>query len=80
MVPVVDAVQHTDELALETALEPEAEDLRDLVGAEAIEADITGALEELVDGKVAAENQVVAVLDLLDGVLAPQPDGLALLV
>ena len=68
-----------DELALATAMEPEAKDLRDLVGAEAIEAEIAGALEELVDGKVATEDQVVAELDLLEGVLTPQPDGLAFL-
>ena len=60
-------------------MEPEAEELRDLVGAEAIQADIAGALEELVDGEVPTEDQVVAVLDLLEGVLAPQPDGLAFL-
>ena len=60
-------------------MEPKAEDLGDLVGSEAIQSDVAGALKQLVDGKVTAKDQVAAVLDLLDGVLAPQPDGLAFL-
>jgi hypothetical protein len=42
-----------------------AEDLRDAVSAEPQQPDIAGALEQLVDGEVAPEDEVAAVLDLL---------------
>ena len=49
-------------------MEPNAEDLADAVGGQPPEADLAASLEDLVDGKVAFEDEVPAVLDLGDGV------------
>jgi len=52
------------------AIEPRAEDRSDLVGAEPPQAELAAALEQLVDGEVALEDEVAAILDLRDGVEA----------
>src|ERR1019366_9920016 len=44
------------------------EDLGDLVGRHAPQADFTAALEDSVDGEVALEDEVAAVFDLADGI------------
>jgi len=48
------------------------EDLGDLVGRHAPQADFTAALEYLVDGEIALEDEVAAVFDLADGIEAAQ--------
>ena len=52
--------------------EAHAEDLGDLVGRQAPQADFAAALEDLVDGEVALEDEVPAVFDLADGIEAAQ--------
>lgn len=48
----------------------DAKDLADAVGRQSPEADLAASLEDLVDGEVALENEVPAILDLGDGVEA----------
>jgi hypothetical protein len=67
MMAMVTTLQHAAQLAADAPVQAPAEDLRDAVGAQAQQAQIAGALEQLVDGEVAPEDQVAAVLDLLDG-------------
>jgi hypothetical protein len=50
--------------------QPHAEEFRDPVGSESPKANLTAALENLMDRKVALEDEVAAVLDLPDGVEA----------
>src|SRR5438477_10837481 len=59
-------------LAWQSAGEAGAKDFRDLLGGETPEPQLTTALEEAVDGKVALEDEIATVLDLADGVEAPQ--------
>ena len=56
-----------------------AEDRGNLVGGQPPQAEFAAALEQFVDGKVALENEVAAILDLGDGVEARQVELLALL-
>ncbi len=56
-----------------------AEDRGNLVGGEPPQAEFAAALEQLVDGQVALEDEVAAVLDLRDGIEARQVDLLSLL-
>ncbi len=65
---VLDLVDDGGQLAMQPATDPFAEDRADLVGAEPPQADLAAALEQLVDGKVAPEDEVAAILDLRDGV------------
>jgi hypothetical protein len=44
---------------------PHAEDAGDSVGSEPKEAHVTGALEDLVDGEMAAKDEIPAVLHLI---------------
>ncbi len=60
------------QLALELARQALPEDLGDLAGGHAPESDLRGALEDLVDGKMALEDEVAAVLGLVDGIEAAQ--------
>ena len=53
---------------LQRVVEPNAEDLADAVGREPPQADLAAALEDLVDGEVAFEDEVPAVFDLRDGI------------
>jgi hypothetical protein len=43
-------------------MEAETEDVRDLVGGEPQQSYVAGAFEELMDGKVALEDEVPAVM------------------
>ena len=76
---MVGALQHAAQLAADAPVQAPAEDLGDAIGTQAQQAQITGALEQPVDGEVAAEDQVAAVLDLLDGVVTAEIDLLAVL-
>src|SRR4029077_19014912 len=71
---VLDAIDDGGQLAAHLAVQPGAEDLRDLVGGQPPQAELAAALEQLVDGKVALEDEVAAILDLGDGVEARQVD------
>jgi hypothetical protein len=55
---MVSSLQHTAQLAADTPVQAPAEDLGDAVGAQAQQAQVAGALEQLVDGEVAPEDQV----------------------
>src|SRR5216684_7976246 len=67
--------QDSGELASHSLVQAKAEHLRELVGGEAEQSEVAGALEELVDGKVSSEDEVPTVLDLLQGVMATEIDG-----
>ena len=62
MMTVLDAVDEGGELALHPAVHARAEDLGDLVGRQAPKAELAAAFEQLVDGKVALEDEVAAIL------------------
>ena len=64
VVAMFDLAEGAIEEALQAASEAKAEDLREVVGGQATQTQITGALEEVMDGKVAAEDEIQAVLDL----------------
>ena len=49
-----------------------AEDLADLVGGQPPEPNLAGAFEDAVNGEVALEDEIAAVLDLVDGVEAAE--------
>src|SRR6185312_16999988 len=66
VVAVLDLLDDGAELAAELLGESDAEDLADLVRSQTPQAQLTGALEHFVDGKVPFENEVAAVLDLVD--------------
>ena len=66
MMAVLDLIDHSEELAAVVALQAGAEDLGDLVGGQSPQAKLTASFEQLVDGKVALEHKIEAVLDLTD--------------
>jgi hypothetical protein len=67
---VLDPVDDRGQLAAHAAIEPRAEDGGDFVSAEPPQAELATALEQLMDREVALEDEVVAILDLRDGVEA----------
>jgi hypothetical protein len=75
VMPMLDLLQGGVQLAGQAAGDAGAEDFRDLLGGEAPQPQLAGALEEAMDGKVALEDEIPAVLDLTDGVEAPQVHG-----
>src|SRR5215471_3852802 len=77
--PMVELLQQALQLAAHPLVLADPEDLGDLVGSEAKHPQLTGALENLVDGEMAAEDKVPAVLDLVQRVSAPQLDGRSIL-
>jgi hypothetical protein len=70
MMAMSDLIDDGGELAAVPAVEAGAEDRGDLVGGEPPEAEFAAALEQLMNGKVALEDEVAAVLDLGDGIEA----------
>src|SRR3984885_13508977 len=67
-----DLIDHGCEFPVQPFIQPDAEDLTDAVRRQPPQADLATALEDLVDGEVAFENEVPAILDLRDGVEARQ--------
>jgi len=67
--------QHRSEFATHSLVEAKAEHLRELVGREAEQSQVAGALEEFMDGEVPSEDQVATVLHLLQGVVPTEVDG-----
>jgi hypothetical protein len=67
---MVHPFQDGGELPSDSLVETKAEQLRELVGGEAEQSEVAGALEELMDGEVASEDEVATVFDLLQGVMA----------
>src|SRR5215475_3978868 len=76
---VFDLIDGGEKLALVVTLNAGAEHLGDLVGGQSPQAKLTASLEQLVDGKVALEDKIEAVLDLTDRIAAREFDQLALL-
>src|SRR5438445_9114808 len=76
---VLDAIDDGGQLAAHCAVQPGAEDLGDLVGGQPPQAEVAAAFEQLVDGKVALEDEVAAILDLGDRIEAGEIELLALL-
>ena len=70
MMAMLDLIDDGGELAAVPAVQAGAEDRGNLVGGEPPQAEFTTSLEQLVDGKVALENKVTAILDLADGIEA----------
>src|SRR5437588_12088912 len=66
MMAVLDAIDDGGQLAAHVAVQAHAEDLDDLVGGQPPQAEFAAAFEQLVDGKVALEDEVAAILDLGD--------------
>ena len=62
---MIGSLQHAAQLAADAPVQAPAEDLGDAVGGQAQQTQIAGALEQLMDGEVASEDQVAAVFDLL---------------
>lgn len=67
---MLDLVDHGRQFPTQPFVQPHAENLADAVGCQTPKTDFAAALEDLVDGKVAFENEVPAILDLRDGVEA----------
>ena len=65
---MVDLFDDGGEFPAQLLGEPHAEDLADAIGGDAPQADFATALEDFVDGEVALEDEVAAVLDLGDGI------------
>jgi len=74
---VLDLLQGGVELALQFLGDAAAEDLRNLVGRQPPESNLAGAFEDSVNGEVALEDEIAAVLDLVDGVKAAEIHGAA---
>src|SRR5207245_1677691 len=70
VMPVLDPFDRGEELAPEASSQPDAEDLADAVGGQAPEPHLASPLEDLVDGKVALENEIATVFDLGNGIEA----------
>src|SRR5207302_11392479 len=70
MMAVLDAIDDGGQLAAPVAVQAHSDDLDDLVGGQPPQAELAAAFEQLVDGKVALEDEVAAILDLGDGVEA----------
>lgn len=77
---VFDVIQGGMELSSQALGHPKAKDLRDLVCAQRQKPQLTGALEDLMDGEALAEDEVAAVLHLADGVEPSQVHGATLVL
>src|SRR6266436_1226880 len=79
MMAMLDAIDDSGQLAAHPAVQASAEDLGDLVAGQPPQAEFAAAFEEFVDGKVALEDEVAAILNLGDRVKAREIELLALL-
>ena len=79
MMAVLDAIDDGGQLAAHPAVQSRAEDLGDLVAGQPPQAELAAALEQFVDGKVALEDEVAAILDLGDRIKAREVELLAFL-
>ena len=69
---MLDLVDHGGEFAAQAFVQAGAEDLADPVGRQPPEADRAASLKDFVNGEMAFEDEVAAVLDLSDGVESRQ--------
>src|SRR5580704_15676803 len=68
VMPVLDPLQRGVELPLQFPGDADAEDLADLVPGQTPQPNLAGTFEDAMDGEVALEDEIAAVLDLVDGV------------
>src|ERR1700752_1037448 len=67
---VLNAIDDGGQLAADCAVQARAKHLGDLVGGQPPQAEFAAAFEQLVNGKVALEDEVAAILDLGDRIEA----------
>src|SRR5438270_8540228 len=67
---VLNAIDDGGELAANPAVHARAEDLGDLIGSQPPQSELAAAFEQLMDGKVALEDEIAAILDLGDRIKA----------
>src|ERR1700730_11521403 len=79
MMAVLDAIDDGGQLAAHPAVQPRAEALGNLVAGQPPQAEFGAAFEQLVDGKVALEDEVATILNLGNRVKAREIELLALL-
>ena len=79
MVAMIDFLLDRGQLARQSLMQSKTKHLREPIGGEAEQSQIAGTLVELVYGKVATEDKVATVLDLLQGVVAAEIHGLAIM-
>ena len=70
MMTVLDAIDDGGQLALHPTAHAGAEDLGDLVGRQPPQAEFAAAFKQLMDRKVALEDEVAAILNLGDRIKA----------
>jgi len=73
---MLDFLQYGLQFTWQLLVDAEAEDLGDLVGEHAQQANVAGALEELVNGGIPPEDEIAPVFHLLNRVMPFQVDGL----
>src|SRR5262252_9056741 len=78
MMTMLNLVDDSAKFAAQLLSQPHAKEFRDPVGRQSPKADLAAALENLMDWKVALEDEVAAILDLPDGVEAREVDQFAL--
>jgi hypothetical protein len=66
VMPVLDLIDHRGQFPAQSFVQADAEDFADPVGREPPQSDFATAFKDLVDGEVAFEDEVPAVLDLRD--------------
>ena len=69
---MLDLVDDGGQFAAQALVQADAENLADPVGRQAPKADLATAFEDLVNGEVAFEDEIPAVLDLRNGIEARQ--------
>src|ERR1700674_1927057 len=77
---MLDLIDDGGEFPPQPFIEPHTEDLADPVRGQPPQADFAASFKDLVNGEVAFENEISAVLDLRDGVEAGQAHLLAFLL
>src|SRR5260370_37075049 len=65
---MLDLLDDRRQVAAQSLVEPDAEDLANAMGRQTPEPEFTASPEDLVDGEVTVEDEVATVLDLGDGV------------
>ena len=77
MMAMLDLIDDGGELAPHPAVQAGSEDRGNLVGGEPPQVEFAAALEQFVNGKVALENEVAAILDLGEAEYMTAPERFA---
>ena len=73
--PMIELFQGSVQLAADSLVFANPKDLGYLVGGEAEDSQFASALEDLVNGEIPPEDEIPAVLQLVQGIATPQVDG-----